>query len=208
MNIYFVRHGESTENALQIYDWMESSLTEKGIEQSKLVANRLKNTKIEKIFCSDMLRAKMTAIEINKLHNVEIEESVLIREQLPPSELLGKSENDEYSKKVSDLLYKNQHINNYHYSNEENFDDLKLRVFKFLKEIEKTNFENIVVIGHGHVLRTLIGYVLYGKNYNSHDFESLRHNLKTTNTGITICEVSDNKEWMLLTWNDHSHLFN
>lgn len=208
MNIHFVRHGESTENALQIYDWMESPLTELGIKQVQLVSERLKNLKIDKIFCSDMTRAKMTASEINKNHNVEIEESILIREQVPPSELLGKSEHDPDSERIMNLLHENEHVDDYHYSDEENFTDLKKRVFKFLKNIENLGDQNILVIGHGFTLRTLVGYVLYGEKYNSYDFEKLKNNLKTTNTGITICEVNDKKEWTLLIWNDHSHLQN
>lgn len=206
MNIYFVRHGQSTENLLEMYDWMESPLTELGIKQAQLVSDRLKNLKIDKIFCSDMVRAKMTASEINKNHNVEIEENVLIREQLPPSELLGKSEHDTDSKRIMSLLHENQHIDKYHYSDEENFIDLKKRIFEFLKNIETLDAENILVIGHGFVLRTLVGYILYGEKYNSYDFEKLRNNMKTTNTGVTVCEINNKKSWTLLTWNDHSHL--
>ncbi len=205
MNIYFVRHGESTENALQIYNWMNSPLTDLGIKQSQKVAERFKDIKIDVIYHSDMVRAKMTANEINKLQNAELIESHLIREQLPPSELLGLNENDQKSKDVMKLLQQNEHNQDYRYSDEENFEDFKTRVFKFFKELENLNLDNIMVIGHGYVLRTLIGYILYGDNFNSHDFVNLKRSLKTINTGVTVCDVN-NKKWTLVTWNDYSHL--
>lgn len=205
MNIYFVRHGESTENALQIYNWMDSPLTDLGIKQSQKVAERFKDINIDVIYHSDMVRARMTANEIKKFQNAEMIESELIREQLPPSELLGLSENDQKPKDVMKLLQKNEHDKDYRYSDEENFEDLKKRVFEFLKIIESLNKENILVIGHGFVLRTLIGYVLFGDNFNSYDFVNLKKSLKTINTGVTLCDVN-NKKWTLVTWNDYSHL--
>lgn len=205
MNIYFVRHGESTENALQIYDWMYAPLTDLGIKQSQKVAQRFKDIKIDAIYHSDMVRARMTANEIKKFQNAEMIESELIREQLPPSELLGLSENDQKSKVVMKLLQQNEHNKDFHYSDEENFEDLKKRVFEFLNNMESLNKENILVIGHGYVLRTLIGYILYGVNFNSNDFVNLKRSLKTINTGVTICEVN-NKKWTLVSWNDYSHL--
>jgi probable phosphoglycerate mutase len=205
MNIYFVRHGESTENALQIYNWMDSTLTDLGINQSQKVAQRFKDIKIDVVYHSDMVRARMTANEIKKFQNAEMIESELIREQLPPSELLGLSENDQKSKDVMKLLQQNEHNKDYHYSDEENFEDLKKRVFEFLNNIESLNKENILVIGHGYVLRALIGYILYGVNFNSHDFVNLKRSLKTINTGVTVCDVN-NKKWTLVSWNDYSHL--
>jgi len=53
-------------------EWSDTPITEKGLIQARAVAERLKNEKIEIIFCSTLQRAKETAQEINKFHNVEI----------------------------------------------------------------------------------------------------------------------------------------
>lgn len=207
MYIFFVRHGESTENKYAMFDWMNSSLTELGIEQSKKVARRLRHVKIDKIFHSDQARAKMTAKEIGKFQNCELVESKLIREQkVAPSELQGLKEKDKKSLEILKLIIQNQHDPDWHYSDEENFVDLKKRVFEFLDSLNKLNLKNVLVIGHGHVLRCLAGYVLYGDKYDSHNFVSLKRDLKTANTGITICDINDNGKWSIVTWNDYAHL--
>ncbi len=75
--IILVRHGESIANAKGISQgnrnkWMDTSLTKKGKEQAKKLAERLKEEKIEVIYSSDLKRAKETAEEINKFHNLKI----------------------------------------------------------------------------------------------------------------------------------------
>lgn len=77
MNLIIVRHAESIANSKGISqanrdEWSDTSLTEKGLIQAKAVAERLKNEDIKIIFCSTLKRAKETAQEINKFHNVEI----------------------------------------------------------------------------------------------------------------------------------------
>ena len=52
MKLFLIRHGEAevTEN--------ETTLTKKGLEQARAVAQRLKNYEFDEIFCSDLTRAK------------------------------------------------------------------------------------------------------------------------------------------------------
>ena len=77
MNLIIVRHAESIANSKKMSqanrdEWADTSLTEKGLIQARAVAQRLKDEDIEIIFCSTLKRAKETAQEINKFHNVEI----------------------------------------------------------------------------------------------------------------------------------------
>ncbi|MEK6908644.1 MAG: histidine phosphatase family protein [Nanoarchaeota archaeon] len=77
MNLIIVRHAESLANSKNMSQanrdgWSDTSLTEKGLIQAKAVAQRLKDEDIEIIYCSTLKRAKETAQEINKFHNVEI----------------------------------------------------------------------------------------------------------------------------------------
>lgn len=53
MNIYFIRHGDP--------DYITDSLTEKGIIQAKMLAERIKDWKIDEVYQSPMGRAKQTA---------------------------------------------------------------------------------------------------------------------------------------------------
>jgi len=206
MNIYFVRHGESTENAYHLVNPLDSALTDLGKSQSELVAKRFQNIKIDRIFCSNTKRAKQTAETINKYQKTIVEETELAGEQLPPTSIWGKKETDPKSEEFFNLRDKNIHDPKYRYADEETFEDFTSRVFKFLKKLENLEYKNILVIGHGYVLRTLVGYILFGEDYNSYNFVSLRDNFKTVNTGVTLCELSKETGWKLVTWNDYSHL--
>ena len=75
--IILVRHGESMANAKKMSqgkqdEWIDTHLSEKGIEEAEKVALRLKKEKIDVIYSSDLKRAKETAETINKFHNVKI----------------------------------------------------------------------------------------------------------------------------------------
>jgi broad specificity phosphatase PhoE len=77
MKIILVRHGESEANKAGKHQgkgdkWTNTSLTEKGKQQAKKVAERLKKEEIEIIYSSPLKRAKETAESINRNHNLEI----------------------------------------------------------------------------------------------------------------------------------------
>jgi broad specificity phosphatase PhoE len=92
-NIYFVRHGESEGNQLRLYQSAETSLSEKGNSQAKLIADRFTNIEVEIIISSDYIRAKQTAEYISQLTGKDIIESQLFRERKRPSIQENKSKN-------------------------------------------------------------------------------------------------------------------
>ena len=61
MNLYVVRHGEVPSNLSErVEGRFDEKLTEKGIEQSKKVVDKLSNTKFDVVFSSPSLRAVET----------------------------------------------------------------------------------------------------------------------------------------------------
>ena len=76
-----IRHGESLANAVGIYlghtDW---DLSEKGKAQAEVVAEYLANTKIDRIFSSDLIRAYNTAAPHARRHGLDIEKRAGLRE--------------------------------------------------------------------------------------------------------------------------------
>ena len=72
MKVYLIRHGESIGNKLNLNQGQKNdfSLTEKGQEQSKKIAERLAKEKIDAIYTSDLKRAKETAQIIGGCHNI------------------------------------------------------------------------------------------------------------------------------------------
>lgn len=69
MNIILVRHGETIENAAGIIQGQnQGSLSEKGIEQAKIVASSLRDEHFDRVFCSDLQRCRDTAQQIMQYH--------------------------------------------------------------------------------------------------------------------------------------------
>lgn len=68
MHIYIIRHGETYGN-LNGDGFSETDLTPKGEEQARLLGERFKDKKLDKIYTSPLIRAVKTAKEIKKYHN-------------------------------------------------------------------------------------------------------------------------------------------
>jgi broad specificity phosphatase PhoE len=87
MKLIIVRHGQSIANSKGITqgnkdEWIDTSLTKKGLEQARKVAERLNEEDIDIIYSSDLKRAKQTAEEINKFHKVKIKLEPRLRDKL------------------------------------------------------------------------------------------------------------------------------
>ena len=54
-NIYFVRHGESEGNQARLYQSAETSLSENGHNQAKLIADRFANIEVETIITLSLI---------------------------------------------------------------------------------------------------------------------------------------------------------
>ena len=62
MKLYMIRHGESETNVLKCFTgWLDAPLTEKGEADAELVRPFLSKIQFDKIFSSDLIRAKTTA---------------------------------------------------------------------------------------------------------------------------------------------------
>ena len=62
MLIYVIRHGQSETNLQQQWTgWLDAPLTEKGRKDAEKAREFLKNISFDKVYCSDLRRAKETA---------------------------------------------------------------------------------------------------------------------------------------------------
>ena len=79
MEIYFIRHGQSTANAdNQLAGWFDVPLTEKGENDAKGAGEKIRDIQFEKVYASDLKRASQTC-EI-ALDGAEYEKTTLLRE--------------------------------------------------------------------------------------------------------------------------------
>lgn len=212
MKIYFVRHGESETNAGDIMLGSVSKLTQKGREQATFVAKRFEKIPIDIILSSTKTRAKMTAEIINAVLKKQIIYSDLLIERKWPKEQVGKSRKDPELIKMYKQLWENFNVSGWHYSDEENVEDLMERGFKTLAFIKKQKAENILVVTHGLFMRMIIACITMGETLTSKEFWRFMITFETENTGITVCEREDvvsgirDNEWKIYSWNDSAHL--
>lgn len=210
MRIYFVRHGESKSNALNLHQTPDVPLSSRGRKQATAAARRFLDIKIDVIISSDYIRAKETAYEISKIAHKEIVFTPLFRERKRPSELSGKHFADPEAKRIGNLLRKNSPDKNWHYSDEENFFDLAGRGKKALQTIEKRQENHIAVVSHGAFIKLITGLIIFGERLTHDLYDAMYSKMKINNTGITVCQYKkDNTglgRWSLLTWNDRIHV--
>src|SRR3989344_4694014 len=102
MNLFLIRHGH-----VEIMDG-ETKLSEKGILQSKELSKKLKNLKIDKVYSSDLERAKETAKEYseNFIEDKRLREVYRVLVGGPEKE--GTSPNREIEEKIRE--YKNIYL--------------------------------------------------------------------------------------------------
>ena len=158
-NQYFIlRHAESTKNQdgeitsskleKDTYD-----LTEKGKIQAEKIAHDLKNKKIDLIFSSPFLRTKRTAEIIAQKLNLKVKIDERLKEVDYGSEHEGLDQ-ESFLKAFSYPEYFSQKLG----LDGESRDDVKKRLFSFIKEVEgKYENKNILIVSHGDPLWLMEG---------------------------------------------------
>lgn len=198
--VILVRHGQTLWNLEMKYQGhCDVALTEKGVEQARLVAQRLANENISAVYASDLCRALKTAECIAERHN-----------NLPVIPVPGLREinfgewegltyegiNSQWSDTMSTLF---THPDEAQIPGGETFREVKERATSALEKLvaEHPN-QTIAVVSHGGTIRTLLCSVL-----NIH----LNHlwNIKQDNTAVNMLEYYDEQVLVSLV-NDVHHL--
>ncbi|MEI7603896.1 MAG: histidine phosphatase family protein [bacterium] len=204
MNIYFVRHGETESKANGQYQNDKAPLSDKGIAQAKLLANRFRNIEITKIISSSHIRALDTAKEISLITKLPFEESEIFIERKRPGDVYSMDRKGEDAKNIEKMILNNYSDINWHYSDEENFSDLKKRAIKaieFLRELKS----DTVIVSHSTFLKMVVLIIIFKDNITPQMFLDFDKHVWYANTGITQFDYSEGK-WHMVTWSDQAHL--
>jgi probable phosphoglycerate mutase len=197
--LFLVRHGESEWNKLKkVQGQKDIPLTEKGIEQAKLIGKRLINEGIEKIYTSDLKRAYDTASIIGKMLNIEVIPSKELREinfgiwEGLTSDIIK----SKFSKK-HELWLKNPEM--LKVEGAESILDLQLRAMNEInKIISDENIDNVLIVSHSATLKAIILGLL---NMDIGYFK----NMTLNNVSLSIIEFRQYNRVLTLL-NDTSHL--
>lgn len=143
-SFYFIRHGETEWNRLNIM--MGSSdipLNDTGIQQAYNAQELLINLNISRIFASPLQRAKQTAEILNKQLNLPITYFKNLQEKN-----LGIGEGKSWE----------EYTINAPYEEEENWVDFKQRVINVVSEI-LAGYESPLIVSHGGVFKALVEHI-------------------------------------------------
>lgn len=162
---FFLRHGQNNyqvENKGIIYNWPDGNppyyLTEQGKEEARSAGEKLKQDKIDCLFCSDILRCRETAKIIAEVINYDIGRIIYdtrLRD-LNWGAFGGKTREEYWN------FYDNDHMKAFDVPapNGESWNQCKERVVNLFNEIEEEfQSKNVLIISHGDPLWLLEGYI-------------------------------------------------
>ncbi len=208
--VYLIRHGQSEQNTLNVFQGASTELTELGRKQASFVADRARGLDAEVILASPMPRARETAQIIADATGLPLEVHDLLREYVPPSSLIGKPLNDPEGERYVREMLIHLHDPGWHFGDEDSYFDLHDRALHTLDFLVKRPETKIIVVSHAGFMRVLVTAMMTEGLPDSMLALRLMRFLKPMNTGITICRYRSHSnrrnKWRLVAWNDHAHL--
>ncbi|TSC71273.1 MAG: phosphoglycerate mutase [Parcubacteria group bacterium Gr01-1014_49] len=205
---YFVRHGETLLNAEHVRQGEDGALSENGRRQAEEVGRYLSRFPIKRIISSTYPRARETADIIGLRLKKPIVYSRLFVERKNPSEIIGKHTDDPEVMRIVDQMDLAYHPDDYRFSDEENFIDLKKRARKCLALLSRQGARETAVVTHHVFLKILVAYLLYRERLHAADFVKLAFFNVSDNAGITVCEfhpwrmLSKTRGWEVVSYNE------
>lgn len=181
--LILVRHGESVGNKLKIFTGhTDLDLTDLGIKQAKAVCEYLEPYHIDKIYSSDLIRARNTALPTAQKRGLNIITSKNLREIYAGSwekmsfKDIEKNYTDDY------YIWKND-IGKAICTNGESVNELKLRVEKEIHRIVYENEgKNIMVVSHGTPIRAMFTV------WNNTKIENMKDISWVPNASVSVAE--------------------
>ncbi len=191
MRLIIVRHGETIENQQGICQGqLDGTLSQKGLLQVRLTADRLQNEKIDTIFSSDLKRAVDTSKEIHKYHLTKL----LILDRRLRERYFGVFQGEKFPENKKGLSLP---------EGAENNEDLCQRISDFYNDIITKHFDHtILIVSHGVAIRMLITVIQKLSPSNVNSTEELK------NGSVTIIEIIKGKTPIIILYNSLEHLNN
>lgn len=207
--VYFVRHGQSVDNPLPIFQDVHSPLSDLGRKQAELIADRISKLSFDVLISSSVVRAQQTAEIIAKNTNKQAEYSDLFVERIKPTSVLGRSREDQEAGQTYQAWKNSLYAPGLRVEDGENFDDLILRVDKALAFLEQRAEQKIVVVTHGYFFKSILARVVLGDTLTVATYKNFQLKMSLENTGLSVLRYNNRSgvaAWHLWIYNDHAHL--
>ena len=184
MKVWVVRHGESVTNKKGLWTgWSDVPLTEKGEEDAAKAGKLLSDVKFDKIYSSDLMRARRTA-EI-AIPNCEYTATKMLREINVG--YLSNNPLNTLTAEQKDIADK-EGYGAYDGETKAEFHD---RIAQFMKQLEASDFSNVALFSHGGLLRNLLEIVI--------GIELPQRRISCENCTVAIFEYNGST-WKLHSW--------
>ena len=184
MRVYIIRHGESETNKESRWTgWLDVTLTEKGIDDARRAGRLLSDVEFDKLYSSDLVRAKMTLETALPSQDYEI--STALRE-VNVGSIAGKPIvpfTDEEKKSMSVMGYAT--------FDGETREEFRGRVESFMKMLEKSGYRTVGIFCHAGWQKEFLRLVLgVGLQTNK---------VRCKNCTVAIFDFNESN-WMLHSW--------
>lgn len=199
MKLVAIRHGETEWNIEgREMGQLDSSLTQRGIEQAKALAKRLRRERISAMYTSDLGRAMQTAEIISSATGVAVSVDIGLRERhMGVFQGLTKAEMAERFPTEYEDYRRIGHT--YRIPQGESGEERLERSIRVLTEIaERHTKKTVVAVTHGGFLMGFFEHVLRIPPGNGWRF-------RRRNAAYNSFEYTDG-QWSLETWNETGHL--
>lgn len=196
-DIFLIRHGRQCSK----YCNVDVGLDEAGRHQAQLAGARLQTYGLQKLYASELLRARETAEIINTYLELEYEVLPEIHE-IDFGELTGRT-NDEIQEQYRDFwLERSRHDKDLHYPGGECGADVVKRVMPQLRKLCGGREERIAVVTHGGVIRSVCAEISGTEQRNK-----LKFGIDLENTSLTHLIYDEGRDFFFLErFNDFAHL--
>ncbi|KAG6880254.1 hypothetical protein C0992_001822 [Termitomyces sp. T32_za158] len=198
--VYIVRHGETQENRDGIVQGqLDTALNAVGLEQARMVGEKLRSIPFKIAFTSDLSRAVQTAETILAHHpDVKLQKKIELRERF-----MGMLQGKTYTTKLQAATV------------DKTFEPGALFAARaetwWLKDIvtgttalpSTTNPYHILVVSHGGFIGTLMRSLIHSRRVSCAPGVVVQ---RCMNTSVTIVDVNHTGLGVIVQWADTSHL--
>lgn len=207
MNIYLVRHGETEHNKNKVHQLSSTPLSAHGTQIVKKTAPFFSDLNITTIYSSHLLRARQTADIIANVVEVPVTLSAGLDEIRKPSEIAGRGHHEEEVVKIKLAIRDNFHDEQWHFSDEENFADVKKRTKEFMQSLTILDQSaNILIVTHGYVAKMFLALAILHEDLTPHIYLKFYEHTKSSNVSISKFEYSTSDGWQVVGWNQTDFL--
>ncbi|MEI6490436.1 MAG: histidine phosphatase family protein [bacterium] len=218
---YMIRHGESVLNAEHIRQGRAGALSELGRQQADMTGERLSSINFDVMLVSPFQRTVETSEIIAKhLKLPKPPEYVeLLSERRNPTEIINQSALRPEIKQIIDTIDNAYHSDDFRYSDEENFTDLRDRATALLDYLAHRPEEKVLVVTHSIFLKMIAAVINSGPKLTAKKYNLMSFLNSSNNASITVCECEEvpdrnvllgwlfpkkKKVWKVLAWDDYT----